>query len=98
MPNPRLAARYAKSLIDLSTERGQLEKVYTDMQFLQAICKQSSEFVNLLRSPIIKADKKDAIIQAITKGRIGELTKAFMKLVVSKGRERDMPEIINGFF
>jgi F-type H+-transporting ATPase subunit delta len=97
MPNPRLAGRYAKSLIDLSTERGQLEKVYADMQFLQAICKQSPEFVNLLRSPIIKAGKKDAIIQAITKGRIGELTDAFMKLLVSKGRESDMPEIINAF-
>ena len=28
MPNPRLASRYAKSLIDLSTERNQLEDVY----------------------------------------------------------------------
>lgn len=97
MPNPRLAGRYAKSLIDLSTERGQLENVYADMQFLQAVCKQSQDFVNLLRSPIIKAGKKESIIEAITKGRISELTWAFIKLLVSKGRESDMPEIINAF-
>ncbi len=33
-PNPRLAARYAKSILDLAVERGQLETVYKDMIFL----------------------------------------------------------------
>ena len=37
MPNPRLAARYAKSLIDLATEKGQLEKVYADMKFMEKV-------------------------------------------------------------
>ncbi len=36
-PNPRLAGRYAKSLLDLSIERDQLATVYKDMLFLQAI-------------------------------------------------------------
>lgn len=97
MPNPRLAARYAKSLIDLATERGQLEEVYTDMQYLQAVGKSSREFVNLLRSPVVKADKKQSIIDAITKGKIGALTTAFNKLLVSKGRESDLPEIVTAF-
>ncbi len=30
MPNPRLATRYAKSLIDLAIERDQLEKIFAD--------------------------------------------------------------------
>ncbi len=97
MQNPRLATRYAKSLIDLAIERGQLELVYKDMQYLQAVCKGSPEFVSLLRSPIIKNDKKDAIITAVTKDKVGELTGAFNKLMVAKGRERDMPEIVNAF-
>ncbi len=37
MTNPRLAARYAKSLIDLSIEKGQLEKVYKDVQYLISV-------------------------------------------------------------
>lgn len=97
MPNPRLALRYAKSLIDLSTEKGQLEAVYEDMKYLQALCKSSREFVALLRSPIIKADKKDAIISAVVKPHIGVLTTSFTELLVRKGREEDMPEIINAF-
>jgi len=97
MPNPRLAARYAKSLIDLSTEKGQLEKVYADMQFLQAVCKSSREFVVVLRSPVIKADKKNNILTAITSGKISELTAGFNRLLVLKGRESDLPEIADAF-
>ena len=97
MPNPRLATRYAKSLIDLATERGQLEEVYADMQYLQAVCKSSRDFVNLLRSPVVKADKKESILEAVTKGKISALTTAFNKLLVTKSRESDLPEIADAF-
>lgn len=97
MPNPRLAFRYAKSLLDLAVERGQLEQVFADMQVMQQICKGSNDFVNLLRSPIVKADAKRRIIEAVTKGKISELTTAFNALLVSKGRESNLPEIITAF-
>ncbi len=97
MTNPRIATRYAKSLIGLAQERGELETVYKDMQFLQSICKSNSDFVNLLRSPVVKADKKEAIINIITKDRISKMTAAFTKLLTDKGREEDLPEIINAF-
>jgi len=97
MLNPRLAARYAKSLIDLSIEKNQLEEVYKDMLYLQAVCKQSREFVNLLKSPVIHADKKEAILKSITDGKVGVLTDAFNKLLVNKGRESFLPEIIDAF-
>ena len=87
MPNPRLAGRYAKSLIDLSIEKGQLEAVYADMKYLQELCKQSREFVNLMRSPIVRNDQKNAIINAITHGKVSEVTAAFNQLLVRKGRE-----------
>lgn len=97
MPNPRIAARYAKSLIDLASERNQLETVYNDMLFLQALCKESRDFAALLRSPIVKPDKKEAIVAAVTKGRISELTASFNHLLIKKGRESNMPEIIVAF-
>lgn len=97
MPNPRLAARYAKSLIDLANEKNQVEPVYKDMLFLQMLCKESRDFLVLLRSPIVKADKKGAIVDAVTKGKIGELTAAFNRLLINKGRESNLPEIITSF-
>jgi F-type H+-transporting ATPase subunit delta len=97
MPNPRLAARYAKSLIDLANETNQLEPVYKDMLYLQAVCKQSHEFLVLLRSPVVKADKKNAIIDAVTKGKISDITAAFSRLLTNKGREAYLPEVITSF-
>lgn len=97
MPNPRLAARYAKSLIDLSLERGELEKVFADMQWLQRVCRENRDFVNVLKSPVIKGDKKEKIMEAVTKGRINELTMAFIRLMIRKGREVYLPEVIVAF-
>jgi len=95
MPNPRLATRYAKSLVGLAQERGELETIYNDMLYLQAVCKGSKEFVALLRSPVIKAAKKESIITAVTTGKISKTTAAFAKLLTDKGREEDLPEIVN---
>jgi F-type H+-transporting ATPase subunit delta len=97
MPNPRLAARYAKSLIGLAVEKNQLEVVHADMKYLEAVCRSSREFVNMLRSPIIKADAKTKIIDAVTSGKVSELTAAFNKLLALKGRESELPEIITSF-
>ena len=97
MPNPRLASRYAKSLVDLAQEQGQLENVYRDMLFLQNIIKTNRDFSNLLRSPIITADKKQSILQAVTDGRIAAITAAFNRLLVTKSREANLPEIITAF-
>lgn len=97
MPNPRLAGRYAKSLIDLSNEQGSLEAVFADMQLLQNLIKSNREFATLLRSPVIPADKKDKILAAITAGKVSPLTAAFNKLLVAKGREGSLGEIATAF-
>ncbi len=97
MQSPRLAGRYAKSLVDLAQEKGQLETVYKDMQYLQQVVKQSREFVTLIKSPVIKGDKKNAILDAVSKDKVSEMTKGFNRLLVLKGREATLPEIVNAF-
>ena len=97
MQNPRLAARYAKSIIDLAIEKDQLDVVYADMKFIEALCKVSKEFVDLLKSPVVKGDKKQAILDTITKGKVGAITEGFNKLLISKHRENVLPEIAVAF-
>lgn len=97
MQSPRLAGRYAKSLIDLAQEKGQLETVYKDMQYLRQVIKQSRDFVVLMKSPVIKADKKNAILDAVEKDNVSEMTRAFNRLMVNKGRENVLPEVVNAF-
>jgi F-type H+-transporting ATPase subunit delta len=97
MLNPRLASRYAKSLIDISIEQNCLENTLKDMQLIDAICKQNPDFLSLMRSPVFKADKKNAIIDAILSSRVSALTIAFLKLLTNKGRERNIDEIAQAF-
>ena len=97
MPNPRLATRYAKSLLDLSIERGQLEQVYADMLWLQSVCKSNRDFVNMLKSPVISGDKKIKIVDAVAGGKFSTLTSAFNTLLIHKNRESNLPEIATAF-
>lgn len=96
-PNPRLAARYAKAILDLAVEKGQLDAVYKDMLFLREIFGMSRELVNLMASPVIKTDKKGRILESITTGKISPLTSAFNKLLMTKEREAYLPEIVTAF-
>lgn len=97
MINSRLAARYAKSLLDLSIERNELEQVFVSMQWLQAVCKSNRDFTTLLRSPIVNADAKQKIITAVFQNNVGQLTASFCSLLIQKGRESVLPEIANAF-
>jgi F-type H+-transporting ATPase subunit delta len=97
MQNPRLAARYAKSLLDLAKDQNQLEATLKDIQLLNAICQQSTEFGNMLKSPIINADKKGKIITAVLNNRLSPLVKSFVDLLVRKGRESVLPQVARAF-
>src|SRR5437868_12691084 len=97
MKNPRLAGRYAKSLLDLATEQNQVDAVYADMKWLQNVCKTNRDFVAVLRSPVIKPTAKAKIIESISKERVSALTTAFIQLLVRKAREINLPEIVNAY-
>ena len=97
MNNPRLASRYAKSIIDLAVEQNQLEAICNDMKLMLRICKSNPDFVAVLKSPIIKPLTKGKIIESITKDQVSKITSAFITLLVRKGRESNFPEIAAAF-
>ena len=97
MRNPRLATRYAKSLLDLAIERGELETVYQDMLTLQDLFKQSPEFVKVMNSPVIVQEKKLKIVEGVAEGRVSRLTSGFLRLLISKAREANLVEMVGAF-
>ena len=97
MLNPRLATRYAKSLLDLSIEKDRLDKINSDVRWLETICRDNPELVTVLRSPVIKGDKKEKILDAIFHNNLDELTMGFIRLMIRKGREMYLPEVLPAF-
>lgn len=93
----RAAVRYAKSYIQLATEKGCLEEAREDMKFINATCVACPDLVLLLESPIVKTDKKLNILEAIFKSNISELTYSFVMLITQKKREGVIDDIAAAF-
>ena len=87
MADQRVAARYAKSLLDLGKEMGTLEAVKQDMDLLSKTMAESRELRLLLRNPIVKHDKKLAILTAIFQGKVSDITMRFFTILTQKNRE-----------
>ena len=92
-----VAARYAKSLLDLAQERGLTETMYKDMRFFQQTVDQNRPLMLALKNPIIRAEKKSAIIKAIFSGRVNPVTMSFFEVIAKKNREGIMDAIADEF-
>lgn len=97
MKETRVANRYAKALFDLSIELKQMEKARADMELLYSVCMQNREFVLMLKSPVIKESKKQAILTGIFANKISDLTFKFLKVITHNRREEIIMEIAEQF-
>lgn len=97
MSEHRIASRYAKSLLDLSVEKGSLEKVAADMENFVSLCKESRELLLLVKNPIVAHHTKLAVLDKIFEGKVDAITIAFFRLLTKKKRENYLPEIAKEF-
>lgn len=95
MTGSLIAKRYAKALFDLSLEMNVVEDVKTDMELVQSVCETNNEFNRMLKSPVIRSDKKQKVIEAIFKGKISDLSLRYLGIITRKRRE-DMMKLIAG--
>lgn len=95
MLNPRVANRYALALLEVAKEANLVNQVYADAQAIVSVCTSNADFVQLLKSPIVKGDKKLAIFEAIfATASLQNITTKFIRLMTSKGREQLLKEIM----
>jgi F-type H+-transporting ATPase subunit delta len=92
-----VGTRYARSLLNLALDNGQLESVYADMLMVRQLCITNDDFVNMLENPIIKTDKKQNILKEIFTGKVNDLTMKFMILMAEKRREGYLDDIAFAF-
>jgi len=82
----KVASRYAKSLIDLAQEQGNLESVKQDMEQFVAVLRSNKELQAVLKNPIMKQDKKANILDALFEKKMDPSITAFFHIMVRKGR------------
>ena len=96
MKNTRVTLRYAKSLLELAVEQNQLGACKEDMEAVVAACKESKELSLLLKSPVVKSDKKVAILNEVFSS-FSTLSKSFINIITNKKREMLLEEIAERF-
>jgi len=81
-----VAARYAKSIIDLAQEQNAVEEVKNDMELFLQTLKANPQLKAVLANPIVSHSKKVAIIDQVFAGKVNKVSIAFFNLMVNKGR------------
>lgn len=97
MMQSRVTIRYAKALFQLVIEQDTLEQSYNDMVLLDNACAESKELSLLLKSPIVKTDKKLKILEEIFGKKISKVTMSFINIITTKKRESLLALIASSF-
>ncbi|SFA91530.1 ATP synthase F1 subunit delta [Algoriphagus aquimarinus] len=97
MSNQRVASRYAKSIMELSLEKGRLEEVHTDFLRLTALAESNHELSVVLRNPVVNSDKKLNVLKALFANKVEPLTMTFFEIVSGKNREEILLDVAKEF-
>lgn len=96
MKSSKVAIRYAQALLELAIEKNALGDVGRDMAYLSAVNDENRDFQLMLSSPVVKADKKIAVLNEIF-AEAQEVSRTFMALITKNGREAILPQIAAAF-
>jgi len=96
MKSTKAATRYATALLELAIENNKVDAILEDMNYLLSANEQTHDFQTLLKSPIIKAEKKISIFGEVF-GQFEKVTKDFLTLITNNGREGMLVEIATSF-
>ncbi|NVJ86739.1 MAG: ATP synthase F1 subunit delta [Algoriphagus sp.] len=97
MSNHRVASRYAKSILELALEKGNLEEVHADFQRLSALEKSNRELGLMLKNPVVTSDKKLKVLQALFAGTAQKMTLSFFEIISRKNRESILVDVASEF-
>ena len=93
----KIGVRYAQALETLASERKETDRVYADMKAFLSAFEGSEELRIMLKSPVIKADKKLSAVQAVFSGGLAELTTVFFEKLAKGKREKYLGDIAKAF-
>ncbi len=89
---------YAVALYELSKETSEVEKVEDEIKNLYNLLKNSSDFREMIYSPIIsKEDKREVLFAIADKNNFSKVLKKFLGFVASKNRLFFLGKIMQSF-
>ena len=84
MQGTRASLRYAKALFETAKTEGTTQEVLQDLQVLEDIINEKSEFFNLINNPTISNQKKGELFSAVFQNKLHKTTMQFLFLILKK--------------
>ena len=89
---------YALALYEISKENSEVDKIENEMKSFSRLLKESSDFKDMILSPIVsKEDKKNVIFTIAEKNNFSSNLKKFLGFVALKNRLFYLSNIIESF-
>ena len=91
------ADRYSKALFELAQEQQCLEAVQEAMSDIGKLIVNLNDFRQFLSNPLLSYEERCAVLKALFKGKIPELTFRFLLFITYKSRLNILKDIIDSF-
>jgi F-type H+-transporting ATPase subunit delta len=88
---------YGDALFDLAVEENKIDALVDEVKDVKEALIENPELFKLLNHPKIVKEEKEKIIENIFDGKVSKELAGFLKIIVSKGRQQDMIEILEYF-
>ncbi|GMV36872.1 MAG: hypothetical protein AMXMBFR61_13800 [Fimbriimonadales bacterium] len=92
----RVARRYARALFHAARDQGALDLVSEELGALTSLFRADSGFRNLMLSPVGDHISKASSVEKLA-GRVSDLTRDLLALIIQKRREETLPHILEEF-
>jgi len=97
MSQRTVARRYATALYEEADASGVLGTVDDDVRMLRDSLSSTDELSRFFKSPVIPAEKKDAVVQSLLGDRVHALLVRFLRLLIRKDRETMTTAILDAY-
>jgi F-type H+-transporting ATPase subunit delta len=97
MSESKVAARYAKALLDLALEQNQLDAIAGNMKDFLDTIRKNPQLDVLLKSPVITGDHKMAVVKRVFEKSYHKNTIAFFDILIRKNRSYYVKGAVQAF-
>ncbi len=93
----KVAARYAKALLQCAVEEDLVEQICVDMRYVQDACTTHPALRHMLGNPLASHQQKLTLLQTLFQQKVHALSLQLFSIVTKKHREVLLPAIAQAF-
>lgn len=88
---------YGDALFSLAVEENQVDEFAAEVAMIQTVLAENGDFEKVLIHPEIPKEQKLQLVEKVFKGQVSDELTGFLRIVVTKGRYKNLPDIFAYF-